>query len=249
MTIFFSFLFLSSQPSTIKIPSYHTNMESARDLVSRGLPAIPFETGAFYQSPSPDDRVPSDWIRPWTSFTTDILETLQTLDLSGKVDHIEPSEDEQNYVVGNKLGLLAQLIRHVCEPVAKALSVTPLKGILFGDAETANPLFFDGPGITLFGDIPGTEPESWKTTIRPVIAVGKVKTFWTFLLEYARVEGRASDLNRSLEGLIGECQLQIYILLECKLTHIRRPGAPPEKVRTETWLPYHIQCYRFCSPG
>lgn len=225
-------------------------MESARDLVSRGLPAIPFETGAFYQSPSPDDRVPSDWIRPWASFTTDILETLQTLNLSGKVDHIEPSEGEQNYVVGNKFGLLAQFIRHVCEPVAKALSVTPLKGILFGDAETANPLFFDGPDITLFGDIPGTEPENWKTTIRPVIAVGKVKTFWTFSLEYARVEGRTPDLNRSLEGPIGECQLQIYILLECKLTHnIRRPGAPHEKVRTETWLPYYIQCHRLCSPG
>lgn len=82
-------------------------MESAKDLVSRGLPAIPFETGALYQSPSPNDRISSDWIRPWTSFTTDIRETLQTLDLSGKMHHIEPSEGEQNYVVGNKFGILA----------------------------------------------------------------------------------------------------------------------------------------------
>lgn len=138
----------------------------------------------------------------------------------------------------------------MCEPVAKALSVTPLKGILFGDAETANPLLFDGPDITLFGDIPGTDPESWKTTIRPVIAAGKVKTFWTFLLEYEIVEGRASDLNRSLEGPIGEYQPRTCLLLEYKLTHnIKRPGASHEKVQTKAWFLYYIQCYRFCSPG
>ena len=90
-------------------------------MISRSLPAIPFETGAFYQSPSPNDRIPSEWLHPWTSFTTDIQDTLQEPDLSGKVDHIEPSEGEQNYVVGNKVGLAAQFVRHVCEPVAKAL--------------------------------------------------------------------------------------------------------------------------------
>ena len=88
-------------------------MESANDLIFPGLPAIPFESGAFYQSPSPNDRVPSKWLRPWASFTTDIQDTLQTLDLSGKVDPIHPNEGEQNYIVGNKVGLTALFIRHV----------------------------------------------------------------------------------------------------------------------------------------
>lgn len=112
-----------------------------------------------------------------------------------------------------------------------------------------NPLLFDGPDITLFGDIPKTEPESWKKARRPVIAVGKVKTFWTFDLEYEIVGGRACDLNGSLEGPIGKDQLGSCILPEYKLTHnIRRPGAPHEKVQTESWLLNYIQGYRVRSP-
>ena len=80
-------------------------------------------------------------------------------------------------------------------------------------------MLFDGPDITLFGDVPRAEPESSKAPRRPVIAVGKVKTFWTFSLEYERVEDRACDLNGSLEGPIGKCQPQACILLEYKLTH------------------------------
>lgn len=117
------------------------------------------------------------------------------------MNHVEPSEGEQSYIVGNKFGLTTQFVRHVCEPVAKALSVTPLKGILFGDAEIADPLLFDGPDITLFGEMPKTGPENWNRTRRPVIAVGKVKTFWTFGPQYLAC--RAFYLNDLLEQPIG----------------------------------------------
>ena len=134
------------------------------------------------------------------------------------MNHTEPSDGEQNYIVGNKVGLTAQFIHHACEPVARTLSVTPLKRVLFPNAETATPLLFDGPDITLFGDVPKAEPESRKAPRRPVIAVRKVKTFWTFDLEYEIVEDGACDLNGSLEGPIGECQLQTCVLFEYKLS-------------------------------
>lgn len=43
-----------------------------------------------------------------------ISKTLKTLDFSDKVNHIEPSDGEQNYM-GNKVGLTAQFIHYVCD--------------------------------------------------------------------------------------------------------------------------------------
>lgn len=93
-----------------------------------------------------------------------------------------------------------------------------MTGVLFRDAEAATPFLFDGQDITLFSDVPKAEPESWKAPRRPVIAVRKVKTFWTFDLKHEIVEHRACDLNGSFEGPIGECQLQTCVLFEYKLS-------------------------------
>jgi hypothetical protein len=49
------------------------------------------------------------------------------------------SPEREQYLVGNEIGLTARFVRHVCDPVAKALSVTSLQGLIFADIQSVRP--------------------------------------------------------------------------------------------------------------
>jgi hypothetical protein len=69
----------------------------------------------------------------------------------------DPLVGEQ-YLVGNEIGLTARFVRHVCDPVAKALSVTSLQGLIFADFQSVRPanercwiLCFSEPQLRAWG--------------------------------------------------------------------------------------------------
>ena len=103
-----------------------------------------------------------------------------------------------SYFVGSELGLTTRFARHVCEPVAKALSQSnqPLK---FGDLQALipNPLVIPDVALAIFGaEIPPRNP---RTTL---IAAGELKTWWTVNLSDVTVRSRL-ERRTYLEPFVG----------------------------------------------
>jgi hypothetical protein len=79
----------------------------------------------------------------------------------------------EHYHVGNELGLTGRFNKHVCDPVAKVLSVTEHAHLTFGDFQAAiHAPCSDVPDVVMLS-VPSLN----------VITVGELKTFWTVLLE------------------------------------------------------------------
>ena len=66
-----------------------------------------------------------------------VLEISQSLDLSGLVSITDESE---RYIVGSELGLTACIDRHICDAVAKTLSVTALSHLKSGEIQAKRAL-------------------------------------------------------------------------------------------------------------
>lgn len=186
-------------------------MEPARVLIARAAPAVLFDQGTV--SPSiHGEAVSSSFFYPWTSFVADIMQALSTLDLSGQVSLSDSAEGEK-YMVGNELGLTGRFAKNVCDPVTKALSVTRLRNLFFGDIQCVrlNPTLI--PDVVLLStENPGL-PRRDNTA---AIATGEIKTFWTFDLENYRLSAGSEDLT-ALELPIGE-PLTYSILIWLYLT-------------------------------
>lgn len=116
----------------------------------------------------------------------------QTLDLTAEVSLTDSAEGEK-YVVGNELGLTARFVANVCDPVAKALSVTSEGHVRFGDIQAVKlgPTSF--PGVTLLGL--GSENTS-------LLALVELKPFWTFTLEQYPILSSLA-VRRPLEPSMG----------------------------------------------
>lgn len=173
-------------------------MEPAHDLLARRLPNLRFDGGTTHPSLH-GNPVSATLFHRWASFTTDIQNALENLDLTLEVTLTDSGEGEQ-YIVGNELGLTARFVGNVCVPVAKALSVTSRHGLTFGDIQFISPDPAAIPDVVIF-DSP--TPHSPDGSRKRMVATGKVKTFWTFRLEDFPIGATAEELQ-GLEVPIGK---------------------------------------------
>lgn len=142
------------------------------DLLARQLPPLNYHRGSTRESVSPE-KLAAEYMYPWSDFMEQILAALQSLDLRAHVSLTDPPEGEK-YFVGNELGLTARIIHNICDPVAKALSVTSLSGLRFCDIQalTASDLIPDVVvGILASLGVSGQRHPK-------AVAAGEVKPFW-----------------------------------------------------------------------
>lgn len=171
-------------------------MESPRELLARGLPDL-VQFGGTTTSSVSNERVCASYMHPWPDFSSQVLAACASLRFTADVSLTDTPEGD-SYFVGSELGLTTRFARHVCEPVAKALSVSnlPLK---FGDLQALiqNPLVIPDVALAVFGPaIPPSTPRS------ALIAAGEFKTWWTVNLEDVTVRSRL-ERRAYLEPYVG----------------------------------------------
>ena len=83
------------------------------------------------------ERLSIQYCHEWPSFKEKVLEICQSVDLSGLVSITDESE---RYIVGSELGLTACIDRHICDAVAKTLSVTALSHLKSGEIQAKRAL-------------------------------------------------------------------------------------------------------------
>lgn len=170
-------------------------MESARDLLARQLPPLNQQQGTTRESVSAE-KLAAEYMFPWSDFIPQILTALGSLDLHTHVSLTDPAEGEK-YLVGNELGLTARIIHNICDPVAKALSVTSLSGLRFCDIQalTTSDLVPDVVVGILNSSASGQRPNT--------VAVGEVKPFWLVRLQNYPIT-LPPDRRRPLEHHMGK---------------------------------------------
>lgn len=98
-------------------------MESARALLARKLPLLnPLGLMATDPAVSSERIYVNKATKTWRNFTQEVVTTLNSHDLTPEVS----LTDEDDPYVASELGLATRFHRYVCDPVAKALSVTTL---------------------------------------------------------------------------------------------------------------------------
>ncbi|RHZ64418.1 uncharacterized protein CDV56_101264 [Aspergillus thermomutatus] len=157
-------------------------MEPARMLIERPIPRLKQSRGTTNVSLSGED-ISARFLHEWLDFPQQVLTLCNSLNLDEKVSVTDDSDANEHFLVGSKLGLAGRFYKHMCDAVAKVLSVTELAHLTFGDFQaTARTDSRDVPDIVLL-----TLPRS------NVLAVGVLKTFWTVELEkYPVNEGAAN---------------------------------------------------------
>lgn len=170
-------------------------METAADLVDRRLPRPLHIRGTTEPSIS-SERVSASFLHLWPDFLQEILTARQSVDLGGRVSLTDSAEGER-FAVGRKLGLAGRVESNLCDPVSKALSVTHLSSVRFGDAQAVEEAF-GLPDVVAFL-LQNIDPNEQNTTL---IFVGELKTYWTLNLEVAQVTS-SLDIRRTLEPHIG----------------------------------------------
>jgi hypothetical protein len=162
-------------------------MEPARQLVSRRLPELHQSNGMINPSIS-SEELSVQFMQEWRHFKQEVLETCQSLDLSGHVSITDAPEGER-FVVGSELGLTGRFHQHVCDAVTKALSTTRLSHLRFGDIQALRPSYASRkvPDISLFAMLAGA-------SLKPLL-VGELKTFWTFPLENCSIDADPASLD------------------------------------------------------
>lgn len=170
--------------------------EPARNLLARKPQLVLFDRGSGYSSPNPD-LISARFLHHWHSFDEYVATTLQELNLDGLVSD---SSEPERYIVGNETGLTSRFVRNVCDPVAKALSVTDMNGIMFGDIQSVKPRTNFLPDIVI---ISSPTPHRPTTETNQLVAVGEMKTFWMFSLAKYPARLPVVDL-RQMERVFGE---------------------------------------------
>ncbi|KAL4782349.1 hypothetical protein BJX76DRAFT_292860 [Aspergillus varians] len=165
------FLFLPA----IFTRSCSTNMELASDLVARELPALETVGGTTHASVS-SNRISAALLHPWETFLVDMWRALQSLNLNIEIPETDETED---YMVGNERGMTTRFVKNVCDPVGKALSITRLSSMVFGDIHSAtlNPPSIPDVTILRRSAIPAIHREDLS-----IVAIGELKTCCTVML-------------------------------------------------------------------
>ncbi|PLN77295.1 hypothetical protein BDW42DRAFT_177037 [Aspergillus taichungensis] len=171
-------------------------METAGDLLARPLPALEFVGGTQHASIS-KEWISARFLHEWKSFENDIRSALGQLDLSGSVSYTHPPEPDR-FVVANELGLTSRFNHHVCDAVAKALAVTGLHNVRFGDVQAVRPGLTEVPDVVA---LYSADPTIVSREECKLLSVGELKTWWTVSLETCRVN---TTEKRDLEHPIGQ---------------------------------------------
>lgn len=172
-------------------------MESARQLLARILPSLCYIGGTNSASISPE-RISAAFLHPWITFDQDMSVALQSLDLSANVSLTDDPANERN-ITGCELGLTTRFFKHVCDVVSKALSVSNLPNIRFGDIQCVGNNGPTSPDVTVYYFRNANSPTQEEAL---PIAVGELKTWWTFFLELYVVTAGLTT-RRNLEHQIG----------------------------------------------
>ncbi|KAE8352489.1 hypothetical protein BDV28DRAFT_148951 [Aspergillus coremiiformis] len=173
-------------------------METAHNLLARVIPELRFIGGTTEASVS-NEILCASYMHHWASFETEVRDAHQHIDLSGIISQTDPQEGEF-FLTGSELGLTGRFNQNVCEAVAKALSVTELRGMRFGDIQAAVSSTDCIPGVALMSFPNADNPIPAKSSL---VAVGELKTFWTVRLEDHPVNG-APYHRVALEHPIGQ---------------------------------------------
>ncbi|KAJ5880801.1 uncharacterized protein N7473_011854 [Penicillium subrubescens] len=83
----------------------------------------------------------------WPGFESQVFAALSSLTFSADISLTDEAEGDR-YFVGSELRLTTRFVRHVCDPVAKALSVSNMP-LPFGDFRAIHPYHFSVPELTL----------------------------------------------------------------------------------------------------
>ncbi|PWY84593.1 hypothetical protein BO94DRAFT_566707 [Aspergillus sclerotioniger CBS 115572] len=141
-------------------------MEPASQLILRTLPPLQKINGTAYASTS-TETVSLRFFREWDNFERDVLQACGAIDLS---QHVPLTGDQtENHVIGSELGLTGRFSKHVSDAVTKALSVTHLSGLKFGDYQALPNREADSVPDVVMLTLPDAD----------AVAVGKLKTYWT----------------------------------------------------------------------
>lgn len=110
-------------------------MESASDLIARKLPPLLHIRGTRPTDPSVShESVSATLLHIWPNFLEDVVTACRSVNLSGQIS-LTDSAEEEKFAVGSARGFAGRVVNNLCSPVAKALSVTPLSNLRFGDAQ------------------------------------------------------------------------------------------------------------------
>ncbi|PYI10207.1 hypothetical protein BO78DRAFT_306364 [Aspergillus sclerotiicarbonarius CBS 121057] len=146
-------------------------MEPASQLIMRTPPPLQKLNGTDYPSMS-GESISLRFFKEWENFRSDVLQACATVDLS---QHVPLTDDQtENHALGSELGLTGRFSKHICDAVSKALSVTHLSSLKFGDYQAFSPpREADSVPDVVMLTLPDATP----------VAVGELKTYWTVNIE------------------------------------------------------------------
>lgn len=168
------FFTIFSQPSWV----CQEAMETATLLLAIILSSPCYIGGTDNASISPE-RISATSLHPWTTLDQDMSVALQSLDLCANVSLTDDTANKRN-ITGCESGLTTRFLNRVCNVVIKALSVSDLPNIRFGDIQCVGNNGPTSPDVTVYY-FPNVDSPS-QTEALP-IPVGELKTWWTFFLE------------------------------------------------------------------
>ncbi|KAJ5893476.1 hypothetical protein N7495_005167 [Penicillium taxi] len=169
--------------------------EPARVSLARRLPFLTLEYGTQNASIS-GIKFNLDNLTEWNTFSRDIHNALQTVDLDVMVP-VDVKTDK--YIIGSELGLTGRFTKHVCDPVVNALIAVrvPLR---FADRQAIP------PPATMIADIVLSKRD---VTPPSVIMVIELKTLWTFDLDACITSPLDQMLLTHIEPHIGQLVAQM----------------------------------------
>ena len=204
-------------------------METASELIERPLPPLIRLGGTTYPS-IPTETISARFIHEWQNFESEVLEACDSLDLSRKLSSTDETED---WRLGSELGLTGRFAKHVGDAVTKALSVTELAGVKFGDYQCVEPYDASKVPDMILLELPEV-----------ALLVGEMKTYWTLPLERYPVR----------QGLPALVPLQPHLgKFSCTsnqttrgITTLCKPVGLLHAFReVEIWFSFHLQVHHF----
>lgn len=117
-----------------------------------------------------EEFVSARFFHEWKNFEADVIEACNSVDFSQLVPLTDEAEDHRT---ASEMGLTGRYTKHVCDAVTKALSVTHLSNMKFGDYQA----------------LPNYDPEKVPDIIMlsvlevMALLVGVLKTEWILSLE------------------------------------------------------------------
>lgn len=179
-------------------------MEPVSLLLQRPIPRLKQSRGTTNVSIS-GEAILAQFLHEWLDFPQQVSTLCNSLniDANANVSVTDDSDDNEHFLVGSKLGLAGRFYKHVCDAVAKALSVTDLAHLAFGDFQATH-TDSGVPDVVLL-----TLPRM------NVLAGGVLKPFWMVELEeYPVSDGPANmSIMQPHFGILNPTETLAHLLM------------------------------------